>query len=650
MIHLGYEVGTGEPVAIPLHHLVVAGITRLAGKTTTLEALISRSGLRGLVFRTKRGELGFKRAHEVRPHFVEHADWQYVEALIGATLREKASRFERSYVINLCRGAHRLRDIYERAIERRDDPKTRAIDQGVYTNLAAYLELVLPQIEGTTWARSLELAPGLNMMDLSMFSAEMQQLIVRATLETIFEGLHDVVVVVPEAQDYIPEARMTPVKAIAEDLVRKGASVGNFLWLDGQTVTGISKSILKQCDIWVLGRQREINEARRTVDQIPIPAGQRPKSDRVMSLPVGHFFACFGTEVHETYVQPSWASDEDARQVAMGVRKTLSLPATTDWVASEVAVDPPPRSAPDSPETDARANNGVSASGATFNEEQEDPEVIEELEAKVRELQVTLADAETYANAKDMEVADLKQEVQDKSSVIGELTRANQHLAEETRKRLDHIERGPGMAAARFAEDLRELIGLPRELPDDWSINGHSVATATVDAEVLAERTKELVINEIFKDREGRWLPVGAVQLAPLPAIAETLKRIQDKAYAKEVEKVLNDIRSLPPLDRQVLGVFEHEAKNLTIADIVRALGRPASSGSAHQSVSRCITKLLNGKWVYKASGNNGFKGRVRIAIDGRLLQWEPSADDVDVVYQHIMAIVAEALGAEAAA
>lgn len=45
-IPLGYEVETGKPVAIPLRHVAVTGQTQLSGKTTTLEALVARSGLR----------------------------------------------------------------------------------------------------------------------------------------------------------------------------------------------------------------------------------------------------------------------------------------------------------------------------------------------------------------------------------------------------------------------------------------------------------------------------------------------------------------------------------------------------------------------------------------------------------------------------
>lgn len=79
-IHLGFEVGTGQPIAVPLKHTVVSGQTQESGKTTTLEALISRSGLRAVAFVTKRGETSFVDAPRVPPYFRERADWQFVLA------------------------------------------------------------------------------------------------------------------------------------------------------------------------------------------------------------------------------------------------------------------------------------------------------------------------------------------------------------------------------------------------------------------------------------------------------------------------------------------------------------------------------------------------------------------------------------------
>ena len=47
LIHLGYEVGTGNSVEIPLKHTAVTGMTQESGKTTTLEALVSRASALG---------------------------------------------------------------------------------------------------------------------------------------------------------------------------------------------------------------------------------------------------------------------------------------------------------------------------------------------------------------------------------------------------------------------------------------------------------------------------------------------------------------------------------------------------------------------------------------------------------------------------
>jgi len=74
VILLGFEVGTGLPVSIPLHHSAIFGMTQLSGKTTALEALITRSGLKAIAFITKRGEAGFSQCHTVPPYYKPRAD------------------------------------------------------------------------------------------------------------------------------------------------------------------------------------------------------------------------------------------------------------------------------------------------------------------------------------------------------------------------------------------------------------------------------------------------------------------------------------------------------------------------------------------------------------------------------------------------
>jgi hypothetical protein len=109
-IPFGFEVGTGAAVAIPIRHMAICGQTQEAGKTTALEALITRSGLRALTFVTKRGEGAFTTARRIDPYFREQADWQFVASILEASRGEKL-KFERAWIIRASRGARTLADV-----------------------------------------------------------------------------------------------------------------------------------------------------------------------------------------------------------------------------------------------------------------------------------------------------------------------------------------------------------------------------------------------------------------------------------------------------------------------------------------------------------------------------------------------------------
>ena len=110
-VRLGYEVGSAEAVDVDLKHLGVTGLTQESGKTTTLEALAQRGNATVLIFRTKRGDIGFSDARRVGPYFRERTDWQFVEGLISAHLHEKA-RIYRGDLIRMVRGAKSLKDVH----------------------------------------------------------------------------------------------------------------------------------------------------------------------------------------------------------------------------------------------------------------------------------------------------------------------------------------------------------------------------------------------------------------------------------------------------------------------------------------------------------------------------------------------------------
>lgn len=334
-IHLGYEIGTGAAVELPPRNMCITGQTQEAGKTTALEALVHRSGLRAIAFVTKRHESGFSNAHRIPPYFRERADWQFVVSILESTLKQRMN-FQRSWIMKLCeyqppkssrRGAgspgwntpRSLADVagnVEIALQ-----TATGIHEGVYTELRGFLKLVVPQIERLPYSDELRLGPGLNVMNLVEYSEELQALVIRSVLEWNYEHETDTVTVIPEAWQFLPQKRGNPVKLAAEALIRKGSAGRNFLWLDSQDLSNVDKDIVRSCPVMLLGVQRERNEVKRTIDHIPDIIQVRPKPSDIMTLGLGEFVACYGKTINRVYVQPKWLDADRARDLAMADKR-----------------------------------------------------------------------------------------------------------------------------------------------------------------------------------------------------------------------------------------------------------------------------------------------------------------------------------------
>ena len=322
-ILLGFEVGTGEPVYLPLHHLAIFGMTQLSGKTTTLEALISRSGLKAIAFITKRGEAGFTKYNLIVPYYKPRANWQFVEGLVNVALGEKV-KFEpgmRWAIIKVSKGAKDLREVKARAEEMLEKAK-RDFQKQLFEKLITYLEIVVPELERWRFSDRLELSEGVNVMDLSEMRIETQHLVIASTIEYAFANLDHVVVIVPEAWETLPQTKMTPVKWVAQQFIRKGAAIGNYLWLDSQDIGGIDKTPLRQCDNWLMGRMKEAHEVERILKQL---LGMKVPAEEIQMLPLGHFYAAIGNEVRKVYVLPVGVPEDVGVEVARGIRTPESV-------------------------------------------------------------------------------------------------------------------------------------------------------------------------------------------------------------------------------------------------------------------------------------------------------------------------------------
>jgi len=329
---LGFELKTGKPIHVPLHHLIITGMTQLSGKTTTLEALLIRSKVQALAFRTKRGEIGFEKANRVPIFFDERglAHWRALEGLLEATLEEKIRREPgvRSAIIRLCtdlKEQEPLTQILHRIDLRLKDPKLRGFDRDVYTKIQAYLELVIPQLRAIAFSNELKLGEGLNVMDLEGLSDEIQALVIAASIEAIHRKAKATVLVLPEAWKFIPQDRGSPCKIFVERLMREGAILGNFVWFDSQDLRAVDKKFLRQIDNWILGRQRESHEIDSVLNQIPLAKRSKPEPEEIMQLPVGHFIACLHDTVKRVYVMPAWMDERTAIDIATSRRDLDSI-------------------------------------------------------------------------------------------------------------------------------------------------------------------------------------------------------------------------------------------------------------------------------------------------------------------------------------
>jgi hypothetical protein len=338
-IHLGYVVGTGEPVEIPLRHTAVTGQTQESGKTTTLEGLIARSGQQAIAYVTKRGESSFHVMQPIPPFFQERADWKFVQSLLEAATEQKL-KFEQSWIMRASEGArtlqdvraniqkylHGVRDTRPVKVRRSSEPKERWIQKpargmnaDIYYVLNKYLDDIMPALASLPYSSTLDLADGLNVMDLRDYDFPLQCLVMRSVTDRIREHEEGTVNIIPEAWKFAPKQRGTPVRLAAEEYIREAAAMKNFLWIDSQDLAGVADVLMRQVGVWLFGVQRAKHEIERALDHMPegLPV-RRPRPADIATLSKGQFYVCFGREMHKVYVQPAWMTAAHAEAIARG--------------------------------------------------------------------------------------------------------------------------------------------------------------------------------------------------------------------------------------------------------------------------------------------------------------------------------------------
>lgn len=332
-ISLGYEISTGRRVTIPVNHTVVLGQTQLSGKTTTLEAMVTRSGLRAIGFITKPGEKSFRQQTSIPAFFSESTMtdyWKYVVSIVENLMSVKLGWQERGWIMKLCQDykhehkekskqySYKAPKTLQALLKNVEValPHLRGTAEMICMQLREYLNAVVREISHTEFSSKLDLQTGINVMDVTELSDGLKALVIRSVIEQVHKHGRKTVIIIPEAWKFIPEGRSTPVKLALEGLIREGAGVGNFVWMDSQDLRGVDKLLLRSVIVWLFGVQRQKNEVASTLASIP--DHPKPTATEVMQLGKGEFFVAYGSTLLRTYVQPAGMEDAHAQAIARG--------------------------------------------------------------------------------------------------------------------------------------------------------------------------------------------------------------------------------------------------------------------------------------------------------------------------------------------
>ncbi len=489
MIFVGFEVDSGKPVGIPLAHTVVAGQTRY-GKSTCLRSLMD--GLPKdyhVLCLDVKDPRDFAGVGSDIPIYIENR----TDPLMLKQLLEQQShlwlRKEFPELIDLCREGDSFERVYQRVCERLEK-KLHPVVRDRLKVLRLLLEKLVEDLKATPISDSLRLNNRINVMNLSKAPSEIKQLAVYSSIKHVLYNHHNVVIVLDELPDFAPQGYRTPSKRIIIEAIRKGGAKGVWLWLAGQTITGVEKKVLKQVMIWILGHQMEINEAKRTLEQIPFKTGLKPTD--IMRLPVGHFIVCTDRGATLTYVKPVWIDGETARKVAVG---ELSV----DMVKEKMEVEEVEELKYKQLYEELKANL--------------EKRVKEEREKAFREAMQKLEELKKQWNIDELQrtIAELKDKVAEQQKII-ESMEEYEEAVELLRTALSKILPSPGMEARTV------------EVPTEINVN--------VQQPILKVKVKRKPLELSQDNIEGRIAIVYAEGLLPQKAFSiSQLNRILEGRF-----------------------------------------------------------------------------------------------------------------------
>ena len=323
---VGFEIGTGYEVKIPLHHSVITGMTGV-GKTSLIKRMIDQVP-RGIVFDVKNDYTEYRSFQpRITTKLVDSlALKEILEVYGGMTLKSEFPE-----LIKVTRDANDLREVAINIDKLLRDAKIHPVRKDKLLVIKDLLQRFLFDIS-PLMALKRPTDGDFMKIDISSLNDALQQFIVDGEIRNLRENY---VVFIDEAHKFIPERGASIAKRSIINLLREGRSKGNFVILSDQTITGISKEALKQCWNWILGRQLEINEIKRVTEQT---IGIRTTPEEIASLRVGEFIYFSPDEKIRFYSWPPFIDKEKAKEraIELGEKTGIEFRNPTGWTISEI--------------------------------------------------------------------------------------------------------------------------------------------------------------------------------------------------------------------------------------------------------------------------------------------------------------------------
>ncbi len=521
---LGFEIGTGKVVDVPVTHTVFSALTG-GGKTEAVLRLMKEAAAQGytiLALDVKAKPRDFDGiGREIKPVISQSTEpllvLRMLEAVAGYGL---FSRFP--VILDACADTKDLEEFRANLEALRDNKKAWARRREDAKVLAYFTKRLRDQVAKGSYSSELQLRPGINVMDISRLPEGVQQLVVDSVLRRLLEGHEKVILVLEEAIRFIPQAEKVQFDTSARRFIREGRSANLWLWASGQALTEMDVHVRKNIRLWILGPQSEVNEAKRFTEQVPL----KVKAAEIQSLSTGHFIVGIRradeeggkVEVKKIYVQPTWLPDD----VAVGI-------ATERWTLKDAMKHKRRAKVLDIPEKEME--KGLS---------------------KLKEVKDTDEEERRRYEAK---LDEQKKELQ---KVWGD----NARLAEKV-KELEQKLRGIGDPRSNLEPKLGEALGLPSDPPGSSTLGHPGLHPEDLETSWLQEQV-DLRTRAIVREEISRIGPLGVREVPPPRAILQNLLQ-------EQVERVKGKVAALNVQQKKMLAYLAAKGVALGYGEVVKA-------------------------------------------------------------------------------